>query len=168
MVYLMESVCADRNLHESSELSVVAVFLCDTAGVVDLQNIYWWGKACTAHVSFSRFRLEFISFFCNKYIITWSCTAQVWSRLRLLVLGALRKRAKLCLPPSNFHLSRHQECKWNHSLGQRKHPSFSTIKRGGCPTPYRKKHLKFPFWLFAPLPYHYLIFWKFHNIFNRF
>ena len=151
MVYLMESVCADRNLHESSELSVVAVFLCDTAGVVDLQNkqsIYWWGKACTALVSFSRFRLKCMSFFCKKYIITWSCTAQVWSRLRLLVLGALRKRAKLCLPPSNFHLSRHQECKWNHSLGQRKHPSFST-KRGegvGGTTPYGKKHLKFPIW----------------------
>ena len=43
MVYLMLSVYADRNLHESSELSVVAVFLCDKAGVVDLQtkqNIY--------------------------------------------------------------------------------------------------------------------------------
>ena len=35
-------------------------------------------------------------------------------------------------------------------------------------TPNGKNHLKFPFWLFAPLPYHYLIFWKFHNIFNRF
>ena len=88
MVYLMESVCADRNLHELSELSVVAVFLCDTAGVVDLQtkqNIYWWGKACKAHVIFSRFRLECMSFFCNKYIITWSCNAQVLSGLRLLV-----------------------------------------------------------------------------------
>ena len=35
-------------------------------------------------------------------------------------------------------------------------------------SPNGKKHLKFQFWLFAPLPYHYLIFWKFHNIFNRF
>ena len=112
------------------------------------QNIYWWGKACTALVSFSRFRLKCMSFFCKKYIFTWSCTAQVWSRLRLLVLGALRKRVKLCLPHSNFHLSRHQECKWNHSLGQRKHPSFSTIKRGwGVRRLMEKKHLKFPFWI---------------------
>ena len=49
------------------------------------QNIYWWGKACKAHVIFSRFRLECMSFFCNKYIITWSCNAQVLSGLRLLV-----------------------------------------------------------------------------------
>ena len=39
--------------------------------------------------------------------------------------------------------------------------------QGGL-TPNGKNHLKFPFWLFAPLPYHYLIFWKIHNIFNRF
>ena len=46
MVYLMESVCADRNLHESSELSVVAVFLCDTVGAVDYMRVVISFKSC--------------------------------------------------------------------------------------------------------------------------